>query len=210
LCSRQAGKSTASAALAVQSVLLDAPSLVLLVSPSQRQSQELYRKCADIYKALGKPVATTAESSLRVEFQNGSRILALPGRDDGVIRGFSAPKLVICDEAARIGDHIYRAIRPTLSVSRGALLALSTPMGRRGWFYDEFVGETKWTRIRITADMVGRISPEFLREEKESLGEEWYMQEYFCEFRDLLGACFRQADIDACLVDDVAPLFQGA
>src|SRR5262249_26786043 len=67
LCSRQAGKSTVSAALALQTALLEANALVLLLSPSLRQGAELYRKCADLYKTLGKPIAATAESALRVE-----------------------------------------------------------------------------------------------------------------------------------------------
>jgi hypothetical protein len=150
------------------------------------------------------------ESALRVEFVNGSRIVSLPGKDDAAIRGFSSPKLVVVDEAARVPDTLYRSVRPMLAVSRGRLLALSTPMGKRGWFYEAYTGKERWERIRVTADMVPRITPEYLAEEREALGEDWYMQEYFCSFRDLIGACFRQEDIDACLSDDVQPLFVGA
>src|SRR6187402_2139756 len=49
LCSRQAGKSSVSAALAVRTALLEAGSPVLLLSPSQRQSGELFRKVLDLY-----------------------------------------------------------------------------------------------------------------------------------------------------------------
>jgi hypothetical protein len=175
-----------------------------------RQSAELYRKCADVNRALGRPVPATAESALRVEFANGSRVISLPGRDDGAIRGFSAPKLVIIDEASRVPDTLYFSIRPMLSVSRGRLLALSTPIGRRGWFYESYQSEERWNRVHVTADQIPRISKEFLGEELEALGEAWFRQEYYCEFRDLIGACFRQEDIDACLSDDVEPLFVGA
>src|SRR4051812_11036760 len=43
LCSRQSGKSQTAAALALREALLDAPALVLLLSPTQRQSGELFR-----------------------------------------------------------------------------------------------------------------------------------------------------------------------
>jgi hypothetical protein len=207
LCSRQAGKSTVAAALAMETALLDAPALVLLLSPSQRQSAELYRKCADANRAIGRPVPAVAESALRVEFANGSRIISLPGKDDGAIRGFSAPKLVIIDEASRVPDSLFFSIRPMLSVSRGKLLALSTPAGRRGWFWEAHRSEERWHRVRVTADQISRITPEFLADERASLGEAWYKQEYFCEFRDLIGSCFRQEDIDAALTATVAPLF---
>jgi hypothetical protein len=210
LCSRQAGKSCVAAALAMQTALLDAPALVLLLSPSMRQSAELYRKTADVNKALGRPVPAVAESALRVEFQNGSRVVSLPGRDDGAIRGFSAPKLVIIDEASRVPDPLYFSVRPMLSISKGRLLTLSTPCGQRGWWYEAYTSQERWNRVHVTADQIPRITPEFLAEELEALGEAWFRQEYYCEFRDLIGACFRQEDIDACLSDEVEPLFIGA
>src|ERR1700722_13009778 len=56
LCSRQAGKSTVAAALALRAALLEPPALVLLLSPTQRQSGELFRdKVKRIYNALGRP-----------------------------------------------------------------------------------------------------------------------------------------------------------
>jgi hypothetical protein len=211
LCSRQSGKSTVSAALALQTALLEAKALVLLLSPSLRQSAELYRKCADLHKTLGKPVPSTAESALRVEFANGSRIVSLPGKDDAAIRGFSSPRLVVIDEAARVPDALYLSCRPMLAVGRGKLLALSTPFGRRGWFHAAWHSKENWRRIKITADQCRpRISAEFLREEKESLGQRWFNQEYMCSLEDMVGAVFRSEDIDAAFANDLEPMFAGA
>jgi hypothetical protein len=207
LCSRQAGKSSVAAALAIQTALLDAPALVLLLSPSLRQSVELYRKCADVNKALGRPIPALTESALRVEFANGSRIVSLPGRDDGAIRGFSSPKLVVIDEASRVPDPLYFSIRPMLAVSRGRLLVLSTPMGRRGWFYQAYQSAERWRRVRVTADQISRITPEFLAEELAEIGERYFRQEYYCSFEDMVGAVFRQEDIDAAFDTDAQPLF---
>ena len=86
LCTRQAGKSTVAAALAVRAALLQAGALVLVLSPSLRQSGELFRKVLGHFNALGRPVPVTGESALRVEFANGSRVVSLPG-DEGTIRG---------------------------------------------------------------------------------------------------------------------------
>ena len=49
LCTRQAGKSTVTAALALHEALYRPPALVLLLSPSLRQSGELFRKVATFY-----------------------------------------------------------------------------------------------------------------------------------------------------------------
>src|SRR3984893_6156198 len=60
LCSRQAGKSLLAAALALRSAFVEEPALVLLLSPTLRQSGELFRdKVLPLYKGLGRPVRAT-------------------------------------------------------------------------------------------------------------------------------------------------------
>jgi hypothetical protein len=209
LCSRQSGKSTASAALALRQALLWRDSLVLLLSPSLRQSGELYRKVADLYRRLGRPVATAQESALRLELANGSRVISLPGTED-TVRGYSGAALLIIDEASRVPDPLYFAMRPVLAVSGGRLVALSTPFGRRGWFYSEWEGGGGWDRVCITARQCPRISQAFLAEEERALGPRWFAQEYFCSFEDAVDAVFSAADVKAALNDDIEPLFAGA
>jgi hypothetical protein len=91
------GKSTVAAALAVRAALLEAPALVLLLSPTLRQSGELFRdKILTFYNRLGRPVRVTQESSLQMTLANGSRIISLPG-DEETIRGYSGVRLLIVD-----------------------------------------------------------------------------------------------------------------
>jgi hypothetical protein len=78
LCSRQAGKSTITSILAVHVPVYEPGSLVLLLSPTLRQSGELFKKCAGVYQALGRPVPSDSESALQLELENGSRIVSLP------------------------------------------------------------------------------------------------------------------------------------
>src|SRR5262249_27103229 len=80
LCTRQGGKSLTAAGLALREALLTPASLVLLLSPTLRQSGELFRdKVLRLYGALGRPVPALAQSALRLELANGSRIVSLPG-----------------------------------------------------------------------------------------------------------------------------------
>jgi hypothetical protein len=162
LCSRQSGKSTLAAALALREVLLHPLSLVLLLSRSQRQSGELFKaKLKPLYNVLTRPVATVQESALTLELANGSRIISLPG-DEETIRCYSGVRLLVIDEAARVPDALYYSVRPMLAVSRGQLVCLSTPFGKRGWFYDEWHGSQTWERVKITATHCPRIDPGFL------------------------------------------------
>jgi hypothetical protein len=95
-----------------------------------------------------------------------------------------------------------------LAVSQqGRMLALSTPFGKRGWFYEAWHGTGDWQRVKVTADQCKRISSDFLSEEREALGDRWFNQEYMCSFEDTIGAVFRQEDIDAAFDADCKPLF---
>jgi hypothetical protein len=208
-CSRQAGKSTVTAGLAVYTALSQSGSLTLLLSPSQRQSAELLTTCARIYGAVGRPVVAEQESTLQLRLANGSRVIALPGKE-ATIRGYSGVALLVVDEASRVQDGLYYSIRPMLAVSGGRLVALSTPFGKRGWWYEAWTeGGDTWERVLITAHECPRISAAFLEEERASLPAMWFRQEYLGEFAETTDQVFSYEQITAALSDEVVPLFGG-
>jgi hypothetical protein len=202
-CARQSGKSTVAGVLAVHAALYEPGSLVLLLSPTLRQSQELFKKCLSLYRIADKPILPESETALTLTLENGSRIVSLPGKE-ATIRGYSGVRLLAIDEAARVPDGLYASVRPMLAVSGGRLVALSTPFGTRGWWYEAWINqEERWERYRITAEECPRISPEFLAEEQRNVGEWWFKQEYFCEFLDSQSQAFRREDIDAMFSEEV-------
>ncbi len=84
---------------------------------------------------------------MTLRLENGSRIVSLPGTE-GTVRGFSGVALLIVDEASRVDDALYHAVRPMLAVSHGKLVLLSTPWGKRGFFYRE------WAEVRLSLTVV--------------------------------------------------------
>src|SRR5207244_3774051 len=99
--------------------------------------------------------------------------------------------LLIIDEAARVPDDLYRAVRPMLAVSGGRMICLSTPYGKRGFFYDAWAqGGADWLRIEVPAERIPRIPPEFLEEERRAIGDSWYRQEYCCSFEAMEGLVY--------------------
>lgn len=193
-CSRQVGKSTVTSLVALHQALYVPNSTVLIVSPTDRQSGELFLKLQGFYRALGKPIEPQAENVHSLRLENGSRILSLPASESG-IRGFTA-SLILVDEASRVPDELYESVSPMLAVSGGRLIAMSTPAGRRGWWYGASI-MGNWERIEIPATDCPRISKEFLEEERERLGEQVFAQEYECRFVDASGAAFTGDDISA-------------
>jgi hypothetical protein len=135
-------------------------------------------------------------------------VVSLPG-EERTIRGYSGVNLLVIDEAARVPDALYYSVRPMLAVSGGSLVALSTPFGKRGWFYEEWGGSNAWERVKVTAAECPRIPADFLAEERLSLGDRWYRQEYECSFEDTISAVFLSEDIAAMSRDDIEPLDLG-
>lgn len=184
-CTRQGGKSTVTGVAAGDESINRPNSLTLLLAPTLRQSSELFRKVMGTYRAVSRRIEVPSlveATKLSVEFSNGSRIVCLPESED-TIRGFSAPSLVVVDEAAFCSDALYLAVRPMLAVSNGRLFLISSPNGRRGFFFDAWHDEkTPWQRHSATAYDCPRISAEFLEQERIALGPLRYAQEYECKF----------------------------
>jgi Terminase large subunit, T4likevirus-type, N-terminal len=203
-CSRQSGKSTCSAILAAHTALFRPGSLVLLVSKAQRQAAELLAK-ATAFLRQAPAAKLVSDNALSIELAGGSRIVSLPG-DSSTIRGFSAPALVIEDEAAWVSDELYLSVRPMLAVSGGRLMLLSTPNGRRGHFFETWHGPAGWERYTVRAPDVPRITPEFLENERTTLGTWWFQQEYMCQFLDSDDQLFSSEAIAAAISEELTPL----
>jgi hypothetical protein len=194
------------AIIALHSALYTSGSLVLVMAPSERQAKELFSKVAAFYRSLGHAVPTDSHRKLGMELLNGSRIEALPGSEK-TVRGFSGVDLLIIDEAARVDDGLYFAIRPMLAVSGGRLLMLSTPFGKRGAFFEEWTHGPGWKRYEVPATECPRIGTEFLDEEQRALGPWWYAQEYECRFMESEDQLFSYEVVAQAISDEVTPLF---
>jgi hypothetical protein len=205
-CSRQSGKSTMTAVIALHRALYYPGSLILCLAPALRQSQELFGKVLGFYRDLDRPVTPQAERKLSLELENGSRIVTLPGSEK-TIRGFSGTSLLVLDEAARVEDELYFAVRPMLAVSGGALMMLTTPYGKRGVFYEEWTDGHGWERYEVPASRCPRISEGFLEEERASLPPFIFRQEYECSFEETEDQVFTTDMIDRAVTDEVQPLF---
>ena len=207
-CTRQWSKSTTAAVLALHRALYYPNSTIVICSPSQRQSSLLLEKIGAFLKQLAIKPAKVEDNQFSLQLANGSRIVSLPGQEK-TIRGYSGVTLIIEDEASRVDDNFYRAIRPMLSVSGGRLILMSTPYGKQGHFFEEWTaGGSAWERIECKATDCPRISNEVLEEERASLGEWWFRQEYLCEFVQTLDNVFSHDLIMNAISADVKPLFE--
>ena len=204
-CTRQWGKSTVAALMAVHRAYFRGKSLVVVACPTEKQSAELVWKARDFMTKLGLRQRRDGSNRISLRFPNGSRIVGIPGKE-ATLRGFSAVSLLIIDEASRVDDAVYKALRPMLAVGNGDLWLLSTPFGKRGFFYENWAGGSEdWVRTAVPATECSRITSRFLEEERRQLGDLWFRQEYLCEFIEEQHQMFGRDMVMAAL-DDEEPL----
>ena len=190
-CSRQWGKSTVTAVLALHRAVTRPGALILALAPCERQSGLLVSKISGFARKLGLATKRDGMNKCSAVLGNGSAVIGLPGKEQ-YLRGYSAVSLLIIDEAARVDDELYTAVRPMLAVSDGDVWMMSTPFGRRGFFWrvwDTGCGE-EWLRLRVPATECARIRPDFLARERAAQGEHRFRQEYLCEFVQAEDALF--------------------
>jgi hypothetical protein len=196
-CTRQWGKTTICAIKALHYALFHPNSLVIVASPSLRQSGEFLRKARQAAAKLGIRPRRDGENRCSLTLPNGSRLVGLPENED-TIRGFSAVGLMIIDEASRVSDELFDALRPMLATTEnGALWLMSTPNGQSGFFYREWSGDMPWVRIQATAEECPRIPAAFLHGEQLAMSDDVYRREYCCEFVRGEGHLFDEADVRA-------------
>lgn len=211
LKARQIGFSFAMAFEAVMEAI-EAPCNVVMLSASQRQSNELMEKVYQHLRALdilvGDAIARPRENAEEVTISISgyrSRIICLPANPD-TVRGFSGH--IFLDEFAFHRDDraIWRAIYPT--VTRGYKLRIaSTPNGKQNLYYELWTHGKRFSRHKVDIyDAKADGLPVDIEALREGVSDpDAWAQEYECQFLDEATAFLTYDMIDAC-EDDKASL----
>ena len=232
LAARQSGKSTIVAGSTQHTAKYTPEALNLIICPAKDQSGEVMEKITvGISRDQELMDDLLRDGVFMKEFRNMSRIIALPGTERSV-RGYSAPRTIILDEAARVLDPTYMAVRPMMTGTKTNMIAMTTPFGKRGWFYRAWTTSKNWRKImvRIPWDPIDgslvdsmpedeykaywaelginayyspRHSKKQLQEDLDEMGDVWFRQEYCCEFLEEGGSLFSYADIIAAFEYEV-------
>ena len=135
---RQSGKSTILSGVCCHTAKYRPKSLSVILAPTKLQASEDIGKVRDFMTRDPDYPTVKRSGAEEIVLENGSRILVLTATDTAA-RGFSKPAVVLFDEASRIDDSVYDAVRPMITGSRTSVIyEISTPFGRKGFFYDHF------------------------------------------------------------------------
>lgn len=180
LCPRQSGKTFAVAIRALHLAQTRANSTVIVIAPTKEQSASLVREIRMADDDLGNRVKRSSATKYQIEFTNRSLIIVLPD-EERYVRGYHADLLVL-DEAALITRTTYHAARPFVLRTKGQIIALTTPRGKTGWFYDTWMQQEYWTRVHATWRDVPMFTEEMMQGELVALGKSMFDQEFECSF----------------------------
>lgn len=231
LCARQSGKSTVAGAETVHVGKHRPRSLALIVCPSKDQSEIVMGKVDEFITHDAGIPRLRRDAVYTKEFANKSTIHALPGTERSV-RGYSNPDLILLDEASRVPDETYMAVRPMMTGGGTKMIAATTAFGKRGWFYRAWTNpDSRWRKILVRVawephgtELVPAMPEDEFRaywasrgvsayystrhryqdllDDLIEMGEQWFRQEYCCEFLDREGSLFAYDDIMAAFREE--------
>ena len=205
---RRVGKSRTAAWLALWKAVTHSGTEVLVTAKAQRQSMELFNQIQTEMRTSSIPEdqwGVTRSTRTEINFDNGSRIIALPvGRDGSNIRGYGRPNnMIIVDEAAFINDSIFQEVlSPMLAVGNGQFILLSTPFGKKGFLYERF-NDPEWYTMQVPTSSNPLIDDEFIEEQRKNLTSTQFKQEILGQFVESADSFFTRDELISCAVESV-------
>ena len=174
------------------------------VSPVYSQAKVAFRR---LKRGLPDTFYTPNESELTIMLANGTTIWFKSAEKPDTLYGEDVYAAVL-DEATRMREEAWHAIRSTLTATRGPVRIIGNVKGRRNWAYalarQAEGGEPGWAYAKLTAsDAVdaGIIASEEIDQARRQLPENVFRELYFAEPSDDGGNPFGQEAIRACIGD---------
>ena len=204
LCGRQSGKSAAASIKFGRRAAIHSKRAIYMLAYTEKQAYNLFFKTLMYLKSEYPKMLITKGNKKPtkhiINLTNGSQIMCYAvGLTGEGIRGPTATDLVV-DEAAPMAREVFIAISPMLSITKGNFDILSTPRGtkdkqNRDTYFYQCSKRDDFTKFYVSAEDCPRHTKEFLKRERETMGELQYAQEYLAKFLDALQRAISDEDI---------------
>jgi len=170
------------------------------ISPIYNQAKKVFQELSDASQSI---IQSSNKAELTLKFLNGSTVQFLSSERPDSVRGFSFHYMVV-DEAAYVNERGFEtAILPTLTALGKKCLIISTPKSKN-WFYKYYLrgldNHDEYISFRGQSTDNPYIDQSFIAEQRLSLPDDIFRQEYMAEFTDAGSEVFRGVD-NACVVN---------
>ncbi len=196
-CHRGAGKTAIVSVKCLHQICTVSNYEILCLSRNDDAAMQLTGYVQKRLRMVQDHPAIVEDNKHKLVLANGSSITSIPCGDNSP-RSYHV-NMMVEDEAAFVPLAVYMAARPTVRAKRGRYMILSTPKGKVGHFYDIIANRDGWTKFHIDWTKTSRFTPsdlEKIQRERDEMSEDWFRQEYQCEFLATEGQLFREADIE--------------
>jgi hypothetical protein len=184
------------------------------IAPVYTQSEIAFRRCWNMLEPL-KQMCKRNQSAFYITLPNATRIVFKSGERPDDLYGEDVYACVM-DEASRMREESWHAIRSTLTATRGPVRIIGNVRGRKNWFYrlsrlaESGVDGMAFHRITawdaVEAGVLAREEIEHARRDFIRLGQEdVFRQLYMAEALDDASNPFGLKAIEACLCDHYSP-----
>lgn len=230
LCTgRRVGKTYIMAFKAIKR-MLDKKIRVVVVSLTEEQAMLIIAMAKNILQEIASTNMLKKREQTNkktITLRNGSKMISRAvGNDGDSLRGYEADILLI-DEASRMGKLFWIAITPLILTTKGEMWLCSTPHGKQGYFWERFneaynlKQENGFKVIYTTTEYIVNNRPissswtieqkdaalKILTQEKRTMSEIEYGQEYMGLFLDELRQYFSEETIEkACVYKRRSPI----
>ena len=174
------------------------------LSPVYPQAKIAYRR---LKRGIPQSLYTSNESEMTVTLLNGAVISFRSAEKPDNLYGEDVYAAVL-DEATRMREEAWHAIRSTLTATRGPIRIIGNVKGRRNWAYalarKAEGGEDGWHYAKLTAaDAVeaGIVAEDEVVQAQRQLPDAVFRELYFAEPSDDGGNPFGQEAIRRCIGD---------
>ena len=191
--SRQSGKSVF-AEIACIEALCKKNRFSAYITPQYKHGEKVYEELVKYLEPTGL-IKRKNGQKLRIESVYGSVLQFFSGDSPTSIRGNTVSGVLIIDEAAYFTDVLpngediwYNVIQPITKARQPKVIMISTPAGKRGFFYQFYnkalSGANGYATLTRTIYDDSLATKEYIEDMKNGTPDKIFAQEYECIFLD--------------------------
>lgn len=164
------------------------------ISPTYSQGRKVYKELVELLEPSGI-IKKANSSTLTIETIFKSTFQAFSMDSPNSIRGFTVSGILVMDECAFFPDTLVdgsdpwsSVIMPITKARKPKVLAISTPKGKRGFWYNMYLkaveGEKGYREITATIYDDSLVTPEEIEDIKKTVSPLAFKEEFLVEFLD--------------------------
>lgn len=164
------------------------------ISPTYSQGRKVYKELVELLTPTGL-LKKANSTTLTIETITGSTFQAFSMDSPNSIRGYTVSGILCLDEASFFPDELpdgsepwSSIIMPITKARSPKVLLISTPKGKRGFYYDMYLkalsNEKGYKQVTATIYEDSLISDEEIEQIKKSVSPIGFAEEFECQFLD--------------------------